>query len=396
MQMILSSFLSDSSHGLQTALSWYNEHCTLWKLTVNVNKSNVVVFSKGRPGSYSFKLNNYNLEVVREYKYLGILFSRSGSFFVAKKHLANQAEKAMYGLIKKARSLLLPLDLQIELFDKLVKPILLYGSEVWGFGSCDVLERTMLKFLKYILNMKPSTPNFMVYGETGVFPIYIDIQCRVIAYWARLISSSVLKLSRLMYNVIYSLNKYSNVRNNRFCWLRNVKQILDSCGMSGIWETHSFPNEKWLVCAVKQKLRDIFITNWYAQLNNNSSALTYKLIKTNFGMEKYLVTLPFKLRKSLIQIRTRNHRLPIETGRWTQVPRNERKCFLCNGNIGDEFHFILECKELIDQRKKYIKTYYYKRPNTMKFYELFNTTNRNDIYKLCHFIQEILSLARTR
>ena len=45
----------------------------------------------------------------------------------------------MYSLIKKSRSLLLPIDLQIELFDKLVKPILLYGSEVWGFGTLDVL-----------------------------------------------------------------------------------------------------------------------------------------------------------------------------------------------------------------------------------------------------------------
>ena len=90
----------------------------------------------------------------------------------------------MYSLIKKSRSLLLPLDMQFGLFEKLVKPILLYGSEVWGFGTLDILDRTVLKFYKFILNMKSSTPNFMVYGETGVFPIYmyIDIQCLVISY----------------------------------------------------------------------------------------------------------------------------------------------------------------------------------------------------------------------
>ena len=88
----------------------------------------------------------------------------------------------MYSLIRKARPLLLPIDLQIELFDKMVKPILLYGSEVWGFGDLDILERTLLKFLKIILSMKSSTPNFMGYGETGVFPLYIDIQCRVIYF----------------------------------------------------------------------------------------------------------------------------------------------------------------------------------------------------------------------
>ena len=223
----------------------------------------------------------------------------------------------------------------------------MYGSEVWGFGTLDVLERTVLKFLKFILNMKSSTPYFMVYGETGFFPINIDIQCRVIAYWDKLISSDVFKLSGLMYKMIYSLNKYSYIRNTRFRWIRNVKHILDNCGMSGIG------NEKWLVCAVKQKLRDIFITNWHAQLDISSSGITYRLIKTNFGMENYLVTLPLKLRKPLIQIRTRNHRLPIETGRWLHIPREERICNLCNDTrirrLGDEFHFILECREVKKQ-----------------------------------------------
>ena len=123
-----------------------------------------------------------------------------------------------------------------------------------------------------------------------------------------------------MYKVIYSSYKYSNIRNTRFYWIRNIKHILDSCYMSGIWQSHTFRNEKWLVCAVKQKLRDVFITNWHAQLDISSSGITYSLIKTNFGMENYLVTLPLKLRKPLIQIRTRNHRLPIETGRWLHIP----------------------------------------------------------------------------
>ena len=54
----------------------------------------------------------------------------------------------------------------------MVQPILLYGSEVWGFANLDVLERVVLEFLKIILNMKTSTPNFMVYGETGFPNLY--------------------------------------------------------------------------------------------------------------------------------------------------------------------------------------------------------------------------------
>jgi hypothetical protein len=48
------------------------------------------------------------IENVKEFKYLGILFSRSGSFCKAKKHLCEQAQKAMYGVIRKIRQFKLP------------------------------------------------------------------------------------------------------------------------------------------------------------------------------------------------------------------------------------------------------------------------------------------------
>ena len=38
------------------------------------------------------------------------------------------------------------------------------GCEVRGFGKHEVLERVHLKFCKILLNLKSSTPNYMVYG----------------------------------------------------------------------------------------------------------------------------------------------------------------------------------------------------------------------------------------
>ena len=121
--------------------------------------------------------------MVSEFKYLGILFSKNNSFFKTKKHIADQGTKAVYSLFKKARNMQLPIDIQLELFNKLVKPILLYGCEVWGFGNIEVIERVQLKFMKYILKLKNSTPNYIVYGELGMMPLKIDIYTRMISYW---------------------------------------------------------------------------------------------------------------------------------------------------------------------------------------------------------------------
>ena len=88
----------------------------------------------------------------------------------------------MFSLQKKTRISSLPLDLQIELSDKMIKPILLYGAEIYGCGYCDVIEKVHLKFLKYILKLKKPTPSNMIYGELGIFPITLEIRHRALTY----------------------------------------------------------------------------------------------------------------------------------------------------------------------------------------------------------------------
>ena len=40
------------------------------------------------------------IEIIKEYKYLGIYFSQSGSFAQTKKNIAEQARKAVFALLK--------------------------------------------------------------------------------------------------------------------------------------------------------------------------------------------------------------------------------------------------------------------------------------------------------
>jgi hypothetical protein len=103
-----------------------------------------------------------NIESVNEFKYLGIVFSTNGSFCKAIKYLAEQAQKAMYGVITKIRQSNLQIEQQFDLFDKEVKPVLLYGCQIWDNENLDIIERVRLKFLKYILCMKSSA--LVVYG----------------------------------------------------------------------------------------------------------------------------------------------------------------------------------------------------------------------------------------
>ena len=189
------------------------------------------------------------LEIVNEYKYLGVFLGGSGSFVSTKKHIAEQANKAVFSsvpdhclsfyfaLMKKIRNLDLPIDIQIDLFNKTIKPILLYGCEIWGIGNVEMLERIQLKFYKQVLNLKKSTPTNMLYGELGVTPLYIDIQTRIVSFWSKLIENTGTKLSSFVYEAIFEMH---NLQATVFPWVKYVKHLLCSLGFPVIWYSQSF------------------------------------------------------------------------------------------------------------------------------------------------------------
>ena len=123
-----------------------------------------------------------------------------------------------------------------------------------GEGNFDVLERIQLKL--YIFNLKKSTPSYMIYRELGATPLYIDIQSRLISFWAKLIlNTDKAKLSSTVYAAIYSLREANEIKSQ---WIDNVKNIRCTSGFSGVWYSQSFNNSTWLIKAVKQKLRYIY------------------------------------------------------------------------------------------------------------------------------------------
>ena len=83
--------------------------------------------------------------------YLGIVFTKTGKFNVTKKCLVDKATRALYEVLKLGCMYKLKIKCQLDLFDKMVKPILLFGCEVWGFGDNDIIERAHLKFCKLLL-----------------------------------------------------------------------------------------------------------------------------------------------------------------------------------------------------------------------------------------------------
>ena len=158
--------LAENEKGLQLALDKVHQYCTMYTLSVNIGKNKIIVFSRGKVRhSSSFKYRFDVIQVVSDYVYLGITMNYNNKFDKAMKKQLDQGRKAQFSLLVKAKKMLLPIDIQCNLFEKLVFPIMLYGCEIWGAQPLNMLEIFYRKFLKTILHLRPSTPSCMVYGD---------------------------------------------------------------------------------------------------------------------------------------------------------------------------------------------------------------------------------------
>ena len=348
--------LSNSSAGLQKALNELNIFCKQWKLQINSSKTKIIVFSKRKPRKMpNFSLENSTLEIVHEFKYLGVIFKSNGNFNNCKIHLKEQALKAMFALLSKGRVLHLPVDVMLDLFDKTVLPIMLYGCEVWGFGNNSMLDVVFLKFCKYLLGLKASTPNCMVYGEVGGLPVSVNIERRMVGYWMKLATLDDTRICKKLYNVM--LHWYEN-DSYQSKWLSTVKDILINNELDYVWQTQGMGiNQGFVKNEVKERLRSRFIQDWKATMFHSSKCTLYKEIKSEFGLEPYLCKLPKNVWKYIIKFRFSNHKLSIETGRYTGVVRDTRYCEKCTLHVkGDEYHLFFDCTntEVVKNRRRFI------------------------------------------
>jgi hypothetical protein len=184
--------LSESAHGLQNALNRLNQYCSDWGLTINPQKTKAFIASTQKSLTLNLQIGGTPIECVAEATYLGLIISSDGSFKRCMKMLYSKGLKAMFKLRKVMSPPPNPAT-SLHLFDHLIKPILLYGCEIWGyslFGSRNhktvgpanitrtyttqrpLIEQCLIKYCRYVLGIPKYTDNSAIYGELGQYPLY--------------------------------------------------------------------------------------------------------------------------------------------------------------------------------------------------------------------------------
>ena len=73
--------LAENACELQKALDAVHEYCAVYRLAVNIKKTKIIVFSRGKVKRFpTFKYGNNTIEVASDYIYLGITMNFTNKF----------------------------------------------------------------------------------------------------------------------------------------------------------------------------------------------------------------------------------------------------------------------------------------------------------------------------
>jgi hypothetical protein len=218
--------------------------------------------------------------------------------------------------------------------------------------SRNPLEKLNISMGKYVHGVNKRTTNLAIYGELGRYPLYIDTIISMIKYWFRLCKNTrhdpllreAYEENMLMYG------------NNESCWLRCIHILLKHLNMDHML-THPENFKSSHIYSIKKKLQNNYETLiWKINLNKCEKLRTYRKFKFIFRYETYISDIRnISHRNILTRFRTSNHKLHIETGRYTRpiTPVENRICSNCNSkSVEDELHFIMYCPKFENHKRE--------------------------------------------
>ena len=363
--------LSESEIGLQNSLVKLDTYCKNWGLTINAGKTKVVVFNK----PFTKKIRNLNfhvgdniIEVKSSYTYLGIEISNTGAFFKSHDNLYKKAIRAQYSVYSSldVRADTPNAPIFLRLFDSLLKPIILYGSEIWGVcklpkinenGDFDTqncssgiktVDKFVNKFFRTLLGVPNTCSTVGIHRSLGRLPIKINIFKSMIKYWFRLVT---LPKSRLVSHCYWSLFNNANTEDS---WICSIKNIIDSSGLSYIWSDQKSLQDldsralASLTTNILKSLECQFLQNANSEIRQQSKLHLFKNIDHSLKPAQYLSVINSREERSLFSnLRLGTLKLEIETGRYDKIDKGRRFCRLCDsGKIENECHFLFDCPAL--------------------------------------------------
>uniref|UniRef100_A0A0A9Y9Q5 RNA-directed DNA polymerase from mobile element jockey n=2 Tax=Lygus hesperus TaxID=30085 RepID=A0A0A9Y9Q5_LYGHE len=265
------TLLSNTYSGMKKMLFWLNEYCVMNKLSINGEKSKVVVFRKGgNTKNLAFTCGGSTIQIANQYTYLGVVFSCSGVFRVHATEARRKGLSAVHNtlaIIKKARNAS-PSSWAL-LLAALCNSTSMYASEVWGGRYCESIERTQIRFYKNLLFLPSNTPDIFIRTELGIPHTRLLIMRRMLDWYGKVMRMNDYRYPKLCLLQLKKIpNQPSEVHHN---WVLQLGQLLREVDLLHILEI----NDHKLFVEARKKALALFESSVLKKDQDNLQAMRF-------------------------------------------------------------------------------------------------------------------------
>ena len=129
--------VADSARKLCQLVTEFGRVCERRKVRMNVDKSKVMRCTRNEDGvRLNVMLNGEALEV-DQFKYLGSVIAANGGVEAVVRHKVNEGCKVLGALKGVMKNRGLGMNVKKVLYEKVVVPTVMYGSESWGMKATE-------------------------------------------------------------------------------------------------------------------------------------------------------------------------------------------------------------------------------------------------------------------
>lgn len=333
--------LAEDPFTLQKMIDNLCIYCKKWNLVVNLQKSKILIFRNGgrKAASETWKYDDKDIEIVNQYKYLGILFTHNLNF---NKHLKEKLSVSKFAINQTWNKIMRNKTIQnsskIKIFESCIKTILCYGSQVWGINEYDEVEKLQRFFFKKMYYLPNNTPNYMLYLETDKNKIYIHTLKTHFDYIRKVINMPNSRLTKIIAKKILEMQIY---------WVKEWKDLYDQVGL-----IFTYNPQNWNVehNSILNKLS-------YIQKCENMEHARLSIYHNDYSTLQYIDVPNYFCDKNSVEmisliLKARGGMLDINARAFKQ--NTDGICNICNLDESENtYHFIARCPIFKNERKLY-------------------------------------------
>lgn len=317
------------------------------KLKLNVEKSKMMVFRKGggRDKVRTWKWEGQEIEEVKEFTYLGYKFQRNNSPNQHIRMLAAKATRAMKQVWGIGEQLFANSPkTRIMMFEVLVKSILMYGAEIWGWKEREMLEKIQLKYLRWVMGLSRSTPSYIILEEMKCMKLRVESGKRATKFENKIRKRKEGDILKESLKEIERRRK----RGENTSWDLERKQYLERTGMSEIvYEERSLENEKEFTIKLANRDEEVQRQVQWNRIQESRFHPKYRFIMAN-EKPKYLRK---GMKKEELKVVARFRCGCEERSNMFWLKEEEKSCRFCKRGRDEVVLWMKDC-DMIEKSEK--------------------------------------------